>query len=288
MKTSALLAISGGILFLGYRAKQSAEAAAQAAAAAAAVTPPPPNSGPVVNGLSLYQLEGLGGFGSAFKKAASQVSSGVKSVAENKVMKVPLAIATGGTSLMTGQVVKQVEKVAPLTKKVSSSPSTAQPAAGQAVQYQDANGATITEAQYNAIILAMQTGQPIATTGGWALPKGVISATNPYAVSEQSPGIVPPSINQGTAPLAPAGYSSSPNDNLNVTSSDDEEYGSGPATPYTAPSAGAPGLPGGVTTDLTTPAAQEAAAPVQVYESNTGKLLVGGTIAAVAAYLAFK
>jgi len=282
MKATTTLLLVGGLAYMGFRAKQAAEQVALAIAAN--TVQPPPNSGPVVNGLSFYQLEGLGGFGSSFKKAVKKTTSSVKKLADNKITKVPLAIATGGASLATSKVIGTVTKKSPLFKTVSKSPDKTPAASNQEVIYQDVNGTPISLTQYNAIISAMQSGNPIPTVGGWALPAGYIVLTKPEVLTPvyQSPGIITPSINQGTAPVQ---YNAQPNEELIINSSQDSDYGL-PGTQYTADSSGSPGLPGGVTTEVSTPAAQEAT-PMAAPESNTGKLLMGTGIAAVAAYLAF-
>lgn len=287
MKTATTLALVGGIAYLGWRAKQAAEAAALAAAPL-----PPPNSGPVVNGIGFYQLDGLhglSGFGSKLKKA-------VKKVADNKVVKTITKIDP--VAATTQKIIQTAEKKSPLIKAVSKTPDKTPAAAGQETIYQDANGATITLVQYNAIVSAMQSGNPVPTTGGWALPSGVISAENPNKPQQSPPfvpgkkpwlyprptntGVVPPSINQGASPV----YTPQPNEELVINSSYSDDYSEGPSTAFTASSSGSPALPGGITTELTTPSAQEAA-PTAPAESGAGKWLVGTALAAGAAYLAF-
>lgn len=278
MKTATTLALVGGIAYLGWRAKQAAEAAALAA-----VPLPPPNSGPVVNGIGFYQLDGLhglSGFGSKLKKA-------VKKVSDNKVVKTiakvdPVAAATQ-------KIIKTAEKKSPLIKSVSKTPDKT-PAAepGQETIYHDVNGNTITLVQFNAINSAMQSGNPVPTTGGWAMPFGTIYTNEAYQAYlaakkpwTQPTPIVPPSINQGASPV----YTPRPNEELVINSSYSDDYSEGPSTAFTASSSGSPALPGGITTEVTTPSAQEAmpAAP----QSNTGKWVVGTALAAGAAYLAF-
>lgn len=270
MKTATTIALFGGLFYLGYRAKQAAEAVASAAA----LPPPPPNSGPVVNGIGFYQLEGLhglSGFGSKLKKT-------VKKVSGSKAVSVVTKIDPGAAA--TKKVLSVAQKKSPLIKMASKSPSKTKATAGQPTVYQDANGAVISKAEYDAIVRAMQTGQPVQIGSVWAMPSGVLSSVSPYP-PKQSPPFIPPSRNDKLPTYTPSPY-----EDLNVTSTYSEDYNEGPGTAFTASSQGAPALPEGITTELTTPSAQEAA-PEAPAESGTGKWLIGTALAAGAAYLAF-
>lgn len=289
-KTLALLAVAGGLAYMGYRTKQAAEAAV------ANLPLPPPNGGPVVNGLSFYQLEGLSGFGSSFKKAVKKGAKAVSKISPSAaIVKKVTNTSDPGDLLKKVDPVKNLHKSPVFSKTMlvrkigpkGSPKNRERPAPNQPVVYQDARGNTITESQYNAIVSAVESGQPVPTAGGWALPQGYISEKNPAAVqvpvntdkhpSRSSPPIVPPGHHYGW---------SNKNEELTITNTYEDPYSNTPGTAHTAASSGAPGLPGGITTDLTTPAATEAA-PMAAPESSTGKVLVGTGIAAMAAYLAF-
>lgn len=297
MKTTTTLLLVGGLAYLGYRAKQAAEAVVAPAPL------PPPNSGPVVNGLSFYQLEGLSGFGSSFKKAVKKGTKAVSKISPSAaIIKKVTNTDTPGDLLKKIDPVKNlhkspvfsktmlVRKLRPRGRPQDNTP--AQP--GQEIVYQDVKGNTITEAEWNALTTAVSSNTPIAVGGKWALPSGILTAENPNKPAHQSPPFVPagpikpwnyprPSINQGASPV----YNPQPNEELVINSSYSDDYGLPSAgTQHTAPSAGAPALPGGITTEVSTPAAQEAA-PEAPPVSNTGKLLVGTALAAGAAYLAF-
>lgn len=311
--TTLILAGFGLIGYLGYRAKTNAEALALAIAAKNATPPPPANSGPVVNGLSLYQLEGLGGFGSKFKGAVNKV---VESAPVQIIKKIDPAAAITAKAVQAIQDKKtpldalnklpgmtSLTSKLPFVKKVGS-PASAQPEPGQAQTFADINGTPITEAQYNDILKSMSTVTPIPTSGGWAIPDGYIMTQAQYEASVYFPRPVsrpapvpysPPGSSGQSSPYAstyqwPREHNKGPgNDNLNITNTYSDDYSEGPGTPRTASSAGAPGLPPGLTTSMAQPAVTEEA-PMYAEaapKSKTPMYLVGTALAAGAAYLAF-
>jgi len=81
---------------------------------------------------------------------------------------------------------------------------TQQPEPGQAVEYTDINGASITEAQYNAIMAAVNSGQPIQMGDMWAMPDGYMLTAAQYAArypGTSSPPLIsdPPGRGDGTS-----------------------------------------------------------------------------------------
>jgi len=284
--TKFILAGLGFMGYLGYKAKVNAEALAAELAARNAAPPLPPNGGPVVNGLSLYQLEGLSGFGSSFKRFTAPVVNVAKKISPtaivgNKVIgivrdkKTPLDAMKklpGGAALL-----------APLTKKIGGGNNNAQPAPGQAETFADINGKTITKAEYDAIVKSMNTMTPIPVGGGWAIPDGYIMTQAQYESSvynkkkpivghpDRSPPIYYPT---GKTPYGPNDWQSAD---------------ASPGTAHTASAAGSPALPQGLTTSMAPPAVQEEqqGPPAESPRSNTAAALVGTALAAGAAFLAF-
>jgi hypothetical protein len=309
MKTSTTFILAGfGLVgYIGYRAKLNAEALAAKLAARNAPLPSPSNSGPVVNGLSLYQLEGLG---FSFNPPFQAVFNKVRQSAPARIIRKVSPVATVMDKVVTtvkdrktplNMINKLPGAVAltaklPFVQKIGSS-SSAQPAPGQKETYEDVNGKKITKAEYKAIRKARATMKPIPVQGEWAIPDGYIMTRAQYESSiyfprkipghgtpnpTQSPPYMPPSYPSGTPQ-----HNRSDNEDLNITNTYSDDYSEGPGTQHTASSAGSPALPPITTTVAPPDVTEEATMPAEAPKSNTAAALVGTALAAGAAYLAF-
>lgn len=309
MKNTTFILASVGLLgYLGYQAKVKAEALARDLAARNTPAPLPPNSGPVVNGLSLYQLEGLGGFRSKFKNVVNKVA---ESAPVRIIKKIDPAAAITAKAVQAIQDKKtplsmlnklpgmtSVTSKLPFVRKVGAPAPAVAPEVGQEETFVDINGKTITRAEYDAIVKSMSIMMPIPVGGGWAVPDGFVMTKAQYETSvyfpkpvshptpsEQSPPYAPP-----RPPLYSGGSGQKNDQELNITNTESDDYSEGPRTAHTAPSAGAPGLPQGLTTTMAQPSVteqQDALAPMAAPKSKTPMYIVGAALAAGAAYLAF-
>lgn len=187
-------------------------------------------------------LPGMSGFGSKLKKAvkkAAKVATKVDPVAATvhevkKVVDDPKRFITKPVNLLSKLPGASKSPLVRKLKPRGSPQSTVQPEPGQPIVYQDVNGATITEGEYNAILNAMAAGSPVQFGDRWAMPAGYMITAAQYAA--QFPGT------SGSQATTSAG---GPSSGTSFTSIYTPE-GSAPNDPsYNAPSSG-----GGASYDL--------------------------------------
>ena len=300
-KTIALIAVIGGGLYLANRTKKMAEAVG------VAMRPPlPANSGPVVNGLSDYELAGyeLAGWGKKLKKAAHRASRFSPSAAIARrvqgVVRDPRRLVTAPVRLLhrVHGVVRDPRRLVtapvrllnrlpggsrlPLVRRLTRGQTRAESAPANAeVVYEDDKGNVITKEQYDALIAE----------------NARIEAENAAANTHRAPP---------TPTHRPPGYNPRPNEELNIRSTEGDDYGGTRdtksddyggtrdtksddygGTQHTASPAGSPALPV-ATASVETPAPviDPVTAP-PAPKSNT-PALVGTALVATAAFFAFR
>lgn len=160
-------------------------------------------------------MDGMGGFKKKFKKAAKQATNVFEKISPTaqiaKQAKKIVADPKGMLKkldpvnvLAKSPIFSKTRLIRKLRPKGQQQDTSIQPEPDQPIVYQDITGASITEAEYNALLSAQSSDTPIQVGNMWAMPAGYLITAAQYAEKfpgasntggggYQSPGIMPPS-----------------------------------------------------------------------------------------------